>query len=70
MIRHPFGVAGLMLNTIGASLLIFFQPGAPMVRADGGITMAYAGQMHALPTLALIALAAGFLLQLVDLIRS
>jgi hypothetical protein len=34
-IPHPYGIGGLLLNTLAAVLLLIFPPGAEGIRPDG-----------------------------------
>jgi hypothetical protein len=78
---HTLGIIGLSFNTFGALLLLRFPPGTLAVTADGAATLSFTAN----PTpagrrrytrqqigfyIAIVALAAGFILQLIDLLRS
>ena len=76
MIAHPYGVAGLVVNTLGAFGLLFFRPN-PF--AGGGLTAEqiasvvpkvyaqYQWEIRAYRA-SVVAMAIGFILQLVDLL--
>lgn len=79
MIRHPFGIAGLALSTLGAGLLLRFQSPVTLYTPLGEQVMTwvknatpedrrrYLIQVIGYRT-AVIALAVGFVLQAVDLL--
>jgi hypothetical protein len=63
-------IVGLILNIIGALLLLRFPPGMAETFADGGTKMVFAGHIDPGSYVAVLTLVVGFALQLIAAMRT